>query len=307
MSYGVDRFLYPVQRDSLQGFNVSWEVNSVNYATNVQAGQYWIYDNANVGGSISNDYPSLLNVLSDDIFTKTGVTVTWSWGTPSGYDAPDALAFDADDATFGWRVGGNPFFGAQVLGYPGAPLGTTIYATPGTPVVAPRSGLGHWLARTLTGYEAQDKRSVSLTESYASTDEPYVITQYVTMRERELRRMRYEWVPGLRIEGGEVRGSDGAYRELAGVSTSLGSYDDDGDALSLKKMWRSLRRGQDCIIIQDVGDTVIAPTDEQIDIGPLGSAAQRQEFSALVEDLRAGGELYAVDMTFFLKHKGWDY
>src|SRR5690554_1630857 len=201
MSYGVDRFLYPVQRDNLDSYSVVWEVASTTYSTAIE-GPHWVYDNANVGSPISNSYPSLLNALSDDIFDRTGVTVTWSWGTPAGYDAPDALAFDADDATFALRLDLTTDFVRRVFGYQGGVA--NIPATPGTPVVAPRSGLGHWLARTIIGYEAQDKRSVSLTESYASTDEPYVITQYVTMRERELRRMRYEWVPGLRVEGSSV-------------------------------------------------------------------------------------------------------
>lgn len=302
--YGADRFLYPIQRDDLGSWTFNWVHNGTPHNTPI-TGPVYLYDDANVSSDIASDYPSLLRIISDDVLSTSGVTLEWSWGTPAGYSAADGLAFDADDATFGIDVGAGIDFFRSVIGYPGG--ATTIFANPGTPVVSPRSTIGQWLPRTLTGYEAQDKRSMSTAETYSSTDDPYDVTQYTTMRQREIRRMNYEWIPGLRIDGGEVRGESVAYRELADVSTSLGSYGDDGDALSLKEMWRILRFGKDCIIIQEVGDTVIAPTDEQIDIGPLATSAQRSDFSNLVTDLRAGGELYSVDMTFYLKHKGWDY
>lgn len=304
MAYGADRFIYPVA-DTDSETVVRWEVGGTSYATEIQ-GQSYVYSASSVSISTANAYPSFLDRLSDDILTKTGVTVTWSWGTPSGYALPDALAFDADDATFGWRFGAMSDFEKSIFGYQGG--ATTIYATPGTPVVAPRSGIGQWLARTIIGYEATDKRSMSRSESYASTSDPYITTRYTTMRERELRRMQYQWVAGLRVEGGDVRREDPSYAELAEVSTSLGAtYTSDGDALGLKEMWRSLRFGRDCLIIQDVGDTVIAPTDDQLDIGPFANADARGDFSALVQDLRAGGELYTVDLMFYLKTKGWDY
>src|SRR5690554_4896407 len=156
--YGVDRYLYPVQRETGGGYQVIWEVASVTRST-IFTDPAYLYSAANVDPAFSNDYPSWLDILSDDVFDKTGVTLTWSWGTPAGYDAPDGLAFDADDATFGINIGTSGAFVRSILGYQG---GTgVVYATPGTPVVAPRSGIGHWLARTIIGYEARDKKSIS--------------------------------------------------------------------------------------------------------------------------------------------------
>ena len=306
MGYGFDRILYPV--------SVEFDGNTIvetGTEYDVPTGTYYVRTES-VLSSIETqlaDYDALLDAIDTAL---TGVNLSFEWVAPTGYDHEESLrmvgdtAWSLDFAAAAWD------FPPELIGFPPDQTSTVSSTDEGGGnhvIEGTRSVLGCWIAAPIVGVKATDKTSTLETEAYASTDPINERTKIVTMRDRrQVRMLRWEWVPGMRIHGGTVRGEQATYRNLAGISEATDGFQQEGATPSLRAMYERVSSDAKFLVYHDLDDrTRTDPPADQYEGVRLASIGAVQSFDDWYTRQRPGGELHEVEIPVLVVESAWDY
>ena len=292
--YGFDRFLDPIEIESGQNAVV---VDGETYT--LAPGTYY---QVNQPSSFMDDR-GLLSV-TEELADALPFTFTTAWHAPEGYDYQESLLLV--------RLGGSPWtlnfddagftLPPEILGFPpDIDEAVASEEVDGNNIIfGTRSALGSWHAGPIYGEHSTDWRSSEEVETYTSTDEIFEGTEVLQMREvRKIRQVEWSFVPGLRVQGGEVRGESEAYRHLANMGPINDGFAADHRAISLKTMWDAIRGGGlvICFLNTDQDQTNI---DDATEYARLGTPASHAESGELFNITRRAGELYDVEITLLV-------
>lgn len=293
------RLFYPVRIPATQN---AWVSDDFGTST-ISAGVYWAY----YGGDLLEEIPGLPSLYN--AIRQPNDEPTFQRHQATGYDYSESLEYSFGTASLQLQFGSVSFtMDKRIWGWP-EDYDQTETATATSPAIiqSPLSTIGQWLPASIQ-IDAQDLRSYGEREIYASTQPVYERTKIVPMREiRRVRTFRWEWVPGLRVMGGEVRGAEFDYREVAGVGPVVSGYESDGDAVGLRLFWEAVSSGIPFIAAYD--EDWFGPQDDgAYEVLRLSRPDQHESFEALLEDQTPAGEFYTVDIeALVIGGGGYDY
>lgn len=304
MSQFFSRFLYPlnITADNNTLFIIT---NLGNIPLDVPPGIYYLIEESG-DAEIDGKFPS--------IFSAIQPLVNVSWFRPDGYKYKESLKLEFTPGPpaldfLGFNFANPDFtFPKDILGFP-ADINVDVVGSVSEPqtILGTRSALGAWISGTLEGGDWTSILSHIDKEVYSSTDPIYRHTKIIKMREDRIpRAFEFEFVPGLRVHGGSIRGNDIAYRELADLPEIEDGFADDGDAVSLRSMYRRVNGGEPFLVIFE--------DEDQIDLSAgsfeslrLYSIAEHQSFQNWYNDPIPGGEIYNVGFTGLVIDGGYGY
>ena len=303
MSRFFARFLYPVR--VVAGANV---IVTDGGTITVAPGTYYL--RTADGGELSR-FPSLFEAINDAALIGIGDDFTFEWFAPSGYKYKESLSFVQGTQPLSLLFGNAGFtFPAELLGFP-ADIDVTVTSVDtgdGRGIFyGTRSVLGAWIGGTVDGGDWRDITSHLEKEIYASTDPIYEGTKIIRMREDRVPRIfDFEAVPGVRVQGGEVRGSDPGYRETADLGVISDAFLSDGDAVALRQMYRRVNGGQE-FLIQYESEDEIGLTEGLWEGCRLALPSQHADFSEWYTMTRPGGEFYDVSFLGLVVAGGYSF
>lgn len=301
MSQFFARFLYPIRVAA--GANVV-VVNGTSYT--IPIGTYYLRSD---GGGETTRFPSFFDAVVDATKHSGFLIESIDWFAPSGYKYKESLelgttvsafSFDFDDAS--WTLP------PEYLGFPSdINVQVSSVLDGGTHYIrGTRSALGAWLGGTVDGGDWTNINSHIEKEIYASTSPIYEHTKIIRMRDDRVPRVfEFTDVPGLRVQGGEVRGSDIAYRETADLAAIADGFLSDGPAVALREMYRRVNGGQEFLVLyadEDANDLT-----GQWEGLRLGGLSFHQNFEEWYTMTRPGGEFYDVSFLGLVVAGGYDY
>lgn len=301
MSKFFARFLYPIRVGA--GANVV-VVNGTSYQ--IPLGTYYL--RANPGGE-SARFPEFLDAFvgatKDTGFQLSAI----DWFAPSGYKYKESFEFATTDSAFTFDFDDAAWtLPPEYLGFP-SDINTQVSSVldGGTHYIrGTRSALGAWIGGTVDGGDWTNINSHIEKEIYASTSPIYEHTKIIRMRDDRVPRVfEFTDVPGLRVQGGEVRGADIGYRETADLPAITDGFLSDGPAVSLREMYRRVNGGQEFLVLyedEDANDL----TGEWEGVR-LGGTSFHEDFSEWYDMTRPGGEFYDVSFLGLVVAGGYDY
>lgn len=301
MSRFFARFLYPIRVSA--GANV---IVTSDGSITVPPGTYYLRSEA---GGETDRYPSLFQAISDAALSAIGDDAVFSWFAPTGYRYKESLSIRWA-GPFAFLFGDPGFtFPPEYLGFPPDINSNvaTVNEGGGFFIHGTRSALGSWIGGTVDGGDWSSINSHIEKEIYASTSPIYEHTKIIRMRDDRVPRVfEFEEVPGLRVQGGEVRGSDIGYRETANLAPITDGFNSDGAAVSLREMYRRVNGGQEFLVLyEDEDETGLV--DGKWEGVRLGGAAFHESFQEWYTMTRPGGEFYDVSFLGLVVAGGYDY
>lgn len=304
MSRFFARFLYPIRVTA--GANVV-VFNGSSYT--IPIGTY--YQRSPSGGE-STRFPS----FSDAFVRETkasGITLSenFAWFASTGYKYKESFEFFSDDGAFSFDFNSPSWtLPPEYLGFPpdiDVKVNSLAESSAEHYIRGTRSALGSWIGGTVDGGDWSSITSHIEKEIYASTSPIYEHTKIIRMRDNRVPRVfEFEEVPGLRVQGGEVRGSDIGYRETANLAPITDGFQSDGGAVSLREMYRRVNGGEEFLVIyEDEDETGLV--DGKWEGVRLGGADFHENFSEWYTMTRPGGEFYDVSFLGLVVAGGYDY
>jgi hypothetical protein len=185
----------------------------------------------------------------------------------------------------------------RILGFPKGTATDT-----GTSPLPTISMLGSWQSFTQIDGVATSKSRLPERELYTSTSKTYASTRQHSVRDaRSIRRMIYEYVPGLHVYESGVRAASGDYVETSGLSS--------GDsANAFEQVWRAGSNLDDIIIVHGEGSASWEDiSSKPHEIVRFASMEQRSSFEECIELMLAGGEFYRISVDLLVKSSTYDY
>lgn len=305
MAYGFDRMLYPVRVTSANNTIIE---GTTPYEVEPDDSYYQRESSPDTDTENTfSGYTPLFDAIDEAI---SSVSIDVEWFAPPGYEYAESLRFVADDEfSFGF-ADSNFTFPKQLLGFP-ADQDTPAFSTQVDSqhiIEGVQSVLGSWIAAPLHSQRASDKRSHIESETYASTDPIYEETEILQMRdERKIRLLSWQWVPGLRVKGGEIRGEQSSYRNVAKVGDLDHEFETDADALGLREMYRRTRQGERIMVYYDAEQSQTSPPVGHTEGVRLADVAAHESSEEWSDMERAGGEFYEVDIPVLVTDGEWRY
>lgn len=294
MSYGPDRWLYPIEINS-SNYGLAFDDNGFVLNTTIPAGTYYAHKDVTLHAS----YPSLYLVIQAalDAASLAGgdaSTFTITAATPTG--APDMINGGIKIATdpgktMTWLASGTiNKTGAMGYQYGGAD------SDEAQEVVSPFLAAGKWDAPEW----AADKRKLparllSFATEFTERQDAYVLWR----ADREVKRFIYELIPAAHVF--ESRALDAQYAQAAGLAT--------GDTHNaIEALWRAASLLEDLIVIQRQASESLslAVIGQGYEIVRLASLEAAQELSAWLTLQITGGELYRIEIPTVILDGG-DY
>lgn len=301
MSQFFARFLYSIRVAA--GANVV-VVNGTSYT--IPIGTYYL--RASLGGEVAR-FPAFFNAFVDATkdtgFQLSGI----GWFAPPGYKYRESLEFSTTDGAFTFDLDDAAWtLPPEYLGFPSdINVQVSSVLEGGTHYIrGTRSALGAWIGGTVDGGDWTSIASHIEKEVYASTSPIYQRTKIIRMRDDRVPRMfEFTDVPGLRVQGGEVRGADIAYRETADLAAITDGFLSDGPAVALREMYRRVNGGQEFLVLY--GDEDANDLTGEWEGLRLGGIALHQNFEDWYDMTRPGGEFYDVSFLGLVVAGGYDY
>lgn len=301
--YGFDRYLYPVYvgpDNTIVEKGLEREVDTGIYYPRSEA------SDSSLESDLS-DYPALFAAINDAL----DVDLDFEWAAPDGYEYADGLRMVGDQDWSLDFASSNFDFPPEFLGFPRDQSDTVTASEESSGewvIESTRSVFGSWVPATITGVGATDKTSYTEQEVYASTDTIYRRTAFVKTRaERKIRRLYYQYVPALRVRGGQVRGDHEVYRELAGVAEATDGFEPPGYMLALDRMFERVNDGSEFLVMHGVDSDETVPQDGQWEACILAEQRMYDSADEWVSLERESGELYDVDVMALVVDGQWGF
>lgn len=296
MSYGVDRWLYPIEITAENnGFVVEDSVDGVRALT-IPAGIYY-----QALGDLPTGKTGLWAAIKTALDAGDG-TYSIAAGTPSSSSLINSGVIVSKNGAAGISIRMDQAgftMDKRLWGYPYDRSTEAVLTLDTTP--SQLSIFSKWQSANVLDGAATDKRRVKEKEIYASTQKTRSTTRQNTARDtREIRTIVYEYVPGLHVYPGAIRAGDASYTGTAGLPSG-----DENNAF--EDVWDSGSELNEIIIIHDEGDEDLSVTTHPYEIVLFDRLGQREFFSECVELMRSGGEMYRISTDLLIMSSTYDY
>lgn len=286
--YGFDRWIGKVTLGPTTRTLVMSEAGGAPFTVSLTAGDYWLYDGADVGGG---DYSPFFTALLTAIHAANGANIygvrpitsplsPYPWGGLELYRISGADSFSLRLDSGSWTLD------RRLLGYAAGDT-TRADSDAQARIQSRRTVWGQWVPMHI----AADKRADSTTEGFSASSSGLPISIYVWASDT-IRDVEY-----LRLPAAAVRRSRAA--ELPEYAARAGkAYGDTHH--TWQDLWEQMSGGGVVLIRHNDGHAHLTLDGSEWEVVQLATPEQRGSFEATLREASKVGETYDVAPTLYV-------
>lgn len=292
MSYGPDRWLYPIEITA-ENNGIVWDDNGFPLTTTITPGTYYAHDDV----TINSTYPSLYATIraamvAESLANGDASTYTMAAATPTlSSSQTNAGLKIISTAPMVWFASGT-INKTGALGY----IYNGADSAEASEVTSPYTCKGAWTPpEYASDKRAAPKRVLSYSSLYTEREDTYALNRGA----RTGRAFRYEFIGAAHVFN--TRANDAAYAAAGG----LAQYDVHN---ALEDLWGSMALLNDIIVVQRQASQALTllVAGQGYEVVRLETVEAASELMSLLELVASGGEFYNVNIPTIITNPG-DY